>query len=88
MALAEVLRALISQRKAWANPLCSQTTARAVPSGLAMARFLGTSSPKTIDRVVASSSDRAVAVPEATPSDSPSASSPGRSSSAMAGSAM
>ena len=41
MALAAALSAAISQRNAWANPLCSQTTARAVRSGSAIARFLG-----------------------------------------------
>ena len=54
MALAMALSALISQRNAYANPLCSQTTARAVRSGSAIARFWGTSSPNTIDSAVAS----------------------------------
>jgi len=88
MALAAELRPAISQRNAPANPLCNHTTARAVHSGSAMARLFGTSSPNTIDRVVASSSERTVAVPRATPSDMPSPVSPGRNSEAIAGSAM
>ena len=61
---------------------------RAVRSGLAMARFLGTSSPNTIDSVVATSSDSTVAVVAAMPSGSPTASRAGRNSDAIAGSAM
>ena len=88
MALAKALSAPISQRKACAKPLCSQTTARAVRSGSAMARFLGTSSPNTIDKVVASTRDSTVAVPLAAPAERPSAVRPGAKRVAIAGSAM
>ena len=88
MALAMALSALISQRNACANPLCSQTTARAVRSGSAIARFLGTSSPNTMDSAVASTSASTVAVVAAAPSARPSAARPGTNSVAMAGSAM
>ena len=88
MALAAALSAAISQRNAFANPLCSQTTARAVRSGSAIARFLGTSSPNTIDSAVASTNASTVAVPPAAASDRPSATRPGTNRVAIAGSAM
>lgn len=88
MALAALFRPVMSQRNAEANPACSHTTERATSIGWAIARFFGTSSPKTIDSTVARTSDSTVAVPEAIPAGRPTASRTGRISSATAGSAM
>jgi hypothetical protein len=60
-------------------------TARAVPSGRAIARFLGTSSPKTIDSAVARTSAVTAAAPAAGPAGSPTSSSTGEISVAIAG---
>ena len=89
-AFAGAFRALISQRNACANPLCSHTTPRAVRSGSAIARFFGTSSPNTIDSVVATSSDRhrRGAVAAAVSGQPQRRRGPGRISAAIAGSAM
>ena len=77
IALAEAFSPVISQRNAPANPACSQTTARAVRSGPAMARFFGTSSPNTMDSVVASTRASTVAVPAATAVGQPEGGQPG-----------
>jgi hypothetical protein len=53
-----------------------------------MATFLGTSSPKTIDRMVARTRARVVASPPTNRSGTPTAARPGRISDATAGSAM
>ena len=68
------------------KPDCRPATMRAVPSGRAMARFLGTSSPKTIDSPVAKTSAITAAVRPPRPADSPTSSSSGEISVAMAGS--
>ncbi len=69
------------------NPRMKPWVARAVPSGSAIARFLGTSSPK----IIVSAVDRVSAMPIATgvtaPSGRPAASSGPSTSSAIAGSA-
>ena len=66
-ALADAFSPVISQRNAPANPACNQTTARATRSGPAMARFFGTSSPNTMDSVVASTRASTVDGPSASP---------------------
>ena len=84
---AELFSALISHRNTVENVVCTPATARAVASACAIARFLGTSSPNTMDTVVASSSASAKLSGSATPSGRPIAASTGRSRPAMAGSA-
>ena len=88
MALAAAFRAAMSLLKARVKPACSQTTARAVRSGSAIATFLGTSSPKIMDSAVASRRARVVARPPVNRSGTPSAARPGRMNEATAGSAM
>ncbi|COY36032.1 Uncharacterised protein [Mycobacterium tuberculosis] len=68
------------------NSTWPATTERAVRSGRATARYLGTSSPKTIDSDVTITRAKNVIRPSATRSDIPTATSPGCGSSATSGS--
>lgn len=88
IAFALRLRPAMSRHSARVKPACNQTTARAVRSGSATARFLGTSSPNTIDSAVASRRASVLARAAARSARSPSAIRPGRISEATAGSAM
>ncbi len=85
---AELFIQLINQRKTAENPAWMPTTSRAVSSGLAIARFFGTSSPNTIDNAVAIARARASETPAATPCGTPRPARPGSISEAIAGSAM
>ena len=68
------------------NPAWRPATQRAVPIGRAMARFFGTSSPKTIDSAVATTRAMTAAVPVAAAAGRPTSSSTGEMSVAIAGS--
>lgn len=87
MRFAVPLVALIATVNSRENISCGPAAARAVGSGRATARFLGTSSPKTIDREVATTRASSSATPAAVPSGRPSSSSGGRSHRASTGSA-
>jgi hypothetical protein len=86
--LADPFSMEISQRKIDEKNTCGPTTARAVRSGLEMARFFGTSSPNTMDSEVASSSAMVSASGATTPCGRPVASNGGSIRFAIAGSAM
>lgn len=82
------LSPLIAQRNTAENTVIGPAVARATASGLAIARFFGISSPRTIDSDVAITSARISDVADATESPTPSAFSGGRSIRARTGSAM
>ena len=84
---ADRLRSTITGFVARVNPRWNPCTDRAVGSGLARARFLGTSSPNTIVTAVARISAAVTATPGAAVSGTPAAASGSSSSRATAGSA-
>ncbi len=86
--LAVPLSPLIAQRNTAEKTVIGPAVARATARGLAMARFLGISSPSTIDNDVAMMSASASDVPEATDSLTPSAVIGGLMIRASTGSAM
>ena len=86
-ALAEPLSSRMGIRMAAVNARMNRCVARAVCMGLAMARFLGTSSPKIMVRNVPSASPIAVATGRTAPSGTPADSSGPRIRCETAGSA-
>ena len=75
----------MNQERVRENIAWTPATARAVRSGVAIARFFGTSSPNTIDSAVARTSAITAAAPVAAPSGRPTSSSTGEISVAIAG---
>ncbi len=86
-ALAEPFSSRIGQVITVVKPRMKPWVRRAIGNGLAIASFLGTSSPKSIVATVASTSPSVTAMPGTAPSGTPSPSSGGSSRVAMAGSA-
>ena len=87
-ALAEALKREMTGRNRRVKPRMNPWTSFAVPSGRAIARFLGTSSPRTIVNAVARISPMATEMPDTAPEGTPRSSSGPSMSSAIAGSAM
>ena len=87
-ALAEALNNAMTGRNTRVKPRMNPWTSFAVPSGRAIARFLGTSSPRTIVNAVARISPMATEMPDTAPEGTPRSSSGPSMSSAIAGSAM
>ena len=84
---ADALRPLMNQAHTVLNALTGGTTKRAVCKGLEIARFFGTSSPKTIDSVVATMRARIKATGRAADSLNPTSSRSGPKNRARTGSA-
>jgi hypothetical protein len=85
--LALPLSSAMSGRAIEANTRIGAATICAVASGREMARFFGTSSPRTIENAVASTSAAPTATASTTPRGRPTASSGVRRSDATLGSA-